>query len=137
MFRAIVGTLALCAATLAHAEPALCKVAPDESPLGLSYSFKVAGKGRLHFHSAPNDACIDKKVFVIPGDALDAAGVAGPNAEWVSVTYYPKDADMVNGWVRSNRLMFTGASGTNMTDAKHNYLTKAAAAAKAGKLGMP
>ncbi len=137
MFRAIVGVAALSAAVLAQAEPSICKAAANESPLSLAYSFKVAGKGRLHFHSAPNDACIDKKVFVIPGDALDASSVAGANEEWVSVSYYPKDADMVSGWVKSERLMFTGASGTNMTDAKHTFFTKAAAAAKAGKPGMP
>jgi hypothetical protein len=137
MWKAAIGAIALCTAGLAWAEPAICKAEPKEEQLALAYGFEVAGKGRLYFHSAPNDLCITKKVFVIPGDRLDAISVFGKHAEWVYVNYEPKEADMVSGWVKAERLMFTGASGVNMTEEKHKYFTKAAAAAKAGKMGVP
>lgn len=115
-----------------------CKgAAADEYLLSEHYSFEVAGSGRLYFHTAPDDHCIDKKVFVIPGDRLNALTVAGKKGEWASVTYYAKNGDDVSGWVKTSRLMFTGASGMNMTPEKASYYTEAARKAKLGKLGLP
>lgn len=111
--------------------------AADEYFLSEQYSFRVAGSGRLHLHTAPDDRCIDKKVFVVPGDRLNALTVSGKKGEWVSVTYYAKNGDDVSGWVKTDRLMFTGASGMNMTPEKASYYTEAARKAKLGKLGLP
>ncbi len=97
----------------------------------------AAGKGRLHFHSGPHADCLNKKLFVIPGDELVANQVTGDNEEWVQVTYTDKEERDHIGWVRAERLKFTGVSGTNMTPAKHALYRKAAEAAKAGKLGLP
>lgn len=125
------------AASLASAEPAVCKVAPTTAMLTQTHQFQVAGQGRLYFHSAPDERCIDKKTFVIPGDALLAYKIAGKHAEWVAVNFSANNGDEVSGWVPSNRLMFTGAFGTNLSAEDAADYKKAAAAAKAGKLGMP
>lgn len=109
----------------------------EEVFLSERHAFEVAGTGRLYFHTAPNERCIDKKVFVIPGDSLSALTVSGEKDEWVNVTYLKKNGDEVSGWVRAERLMFTGASGMNMTPEKVEYYTEAARKAKAGKLGLP
>jgi hypothetical protein len=137
MMKAIVMLAGVFAANLAWAEPALCKVAPTSAMLPETHQFKVAGQGRLYFHSAPDERCIDKKTFVIPGDALLAHKIAGEHAEWVSVNFTAKNGDEFSGWVTSKRLMFVGAFGGNMSAEDAADYKKAAAAAKAGKLGMP
>ena len=139
MFKAAMGAVVLCSASIcaAAAQPAICKKTVDETRLSATYTFKVAGKGRLHFHSAPHALCVSKTVFVVPGDSLDAYTTFGEQDQWVSVNYTKKDGEIVSGWVTSERLMFTGASGMNLTPEKHQYFTKAAAAAKAGQLGVP
>ena len=131
--------LVLC--ILAHAahaaEPACGEKVEDEGHLSERYTYQVAGKGRLYLHSAPNAKCLDKTLFVIPGDRLVAYSVYGNNEEWSNVTYTNKDGDDFSGWVYTNRLMFTGAFGMHMTPEKAKYYDKAARAAKAGKLGAP
>lgn len=37
-------------------------------PLG----YEVAGTGRLYFHTAPDNKCVKKDVFIIPGDKIMA-----------------------------------------------------------------
>ncbi len=137
MLKAIFLSLGLFAGGVAFAAPAVCAKPVEEAHLGETHSFDVTGKGRLYFHTAPNDACINKKVFVIAGDYLSAHTVAGKQAEWVSVNYMAKDGEEYSGWVKTDRLMFTGASGSNMNDNKLKFYKKAMAAAKAGKMGVP
>ena len=58
--------------TASAAKPA-CELDPRmEGHLSKNYAYEVAGSGRLYFYSAPGEKCIDKKVFVIPGDNLTA-----------------------------------------------------------------
>lgn len=137
MFIATLLFLGLLAGNFAFAAPAVCDKTVEEARLGETHSYDVAGEGRLYFHTAPNAACINKKVFVIPGDYLSAHTVAGKNAEWVSVNYMAKDGEDYSGWVKADRLKFTGASGSNMNDNKLKFYKKAMAAAKAGKMGVP
>lgn len=67
--------------------------------------YKVNGKGRLQFYSAPDVQCLDKGTFVIPGDSLYAyVEYQG----FYSVMYLTKDGDQVTGWVEKNRLQETG-----------------------------
>ncbi len=137
MLKTIIVALGLFAANAAFAAPAICDQQVEEAHLGETHSFAVAGKGRLYFHTAPHDACINKKVFVIPGDSLSAHTIAGRKNEWVSVNYMAKDGEDYSGWVKTDRLKFTGASGSNMDDNKLKFYKKAMAAAKAGKMGVP
>jgi hypothetical protein len=70
-------------------------------------SYKVIGDGRLYFHSAPNERCIIKNVFVVPGDELIAYT---EYKGWVTVMYFnPKTGMNHEGWVQqTKRLKFIG-----------------------------
>jgi len=69
-------------------------------------SHKVIGKGRLYFHTAPIDNCRSNEIFVIPGDELIAYTEF---KEWYSVMYInPKTGKDYEGWVKAERLGFTG-----------------------------
>lgn len=71
-------------------------------------AMKVKGKGRLHFHAAPEAACELADTFVIPGDKLIAySEIDG----WTSVMFTTADGDSVTGWVRRERLVETGRIG--------------------------
>ena len=72
-------------------------------------SYSVGGKGRLYFHSAPDTGCRFKDIFVIPGDSLV---VYSSFNEWYEVMYInPKTGEDFSGWVRSERLKFSGTLG--------------------------
>ena len=66
--------------------------------------YKVGGKGRLQFYSAPNEKCIEKDVFVVPGNELYAYVEYG---EYYSVMYVSDDGNQVDGWVKKDRLVET------------------------------
>jgi len=130
-------TFALLACGHALAED-VCKTGvQEEIVLAERYQYKVAGTGRLHLHTAPNDKCVNKKVFVIPGDDLVAFTEAGEHGEWTSVMYVAKDGDDYSGWVRTERLRFMGAIGGNMSPDTIKFYQEAAKAATAGRLGAP
>jgi hypothetical protein len=62
----------------------------------------VAGPGRLYFHTAPDDRCRLKNVFVIPNDRLEVFAVHGDFAE---VIYWnPVTGIGTAGWVRHARI---------------------------------
>lgn len=128
---------AIAAANAAQAAGPSCKAPPEGTPLPERYSYQVAGTGRLYLHRSPNEQCADKRLFVVPGDSLTAFSDYGPKGEWTYVTYFSKNGDDASGWVLTKRLMFTGAMGPDMSPADIEYYKKAAAAAKAGKLGAP
>jgi len=66
--------------------------------------YKVGGKGRLYFYSAPDEKCIKKEVFVVPGNVLYAY-VEYKN--YYSVMYVANDGNQVDGWVQKDRLVET------------------------------
>lgn len=64
--------------------------------------FKVGGQGRLQFYSAPDKKCLEKGVFVIPGNSLYAyVEYHG----YYSVMYLSDDGDQITGWVEKGRLI--------------------------------
>jgi hypothetical protein len=64
---------------------------------------KVIGTGRVHFHKAPDEACANKKIFVIPGDSLNIyAGLE--DESWLEVIFIAKDGEDYTGWVRADRV---------------------------------
>ena len=63
---------------------------------------KIIGQGRAYFHSAPNSACITRKVFVVPGDGLTV--YASTEDGWAQVMYIAKDGDDFTGWLEENRV---------------------------------
>lgn len=69
---------------------------------------KVIGKGRAHFHQAPNAQCI-RKPFLIPGDRMI---VHRTMPGWVSVAYTSaKDGEEYVGWLKEGRVELKGQLG--------------------------
>lgn len=130
----LIFSLSVC--LLSFAEGVACKApSPTESvALSVKLTYEVVGAGRLYFHTAPKDTCMDKKIFVIPGDSLTAYKESG---QWSQVVFISKNGEPVNGWVLTERLKFLGASGMEMTPKELNLFSEAAKAAQAGKLGSP
>lgn len=64
---------------------------------------KVIGTGRAHFHTAPNEACVNKKIFVIPGDSLTIYSSL-EDESWLEVNFVAKDGEDYTGWVQANRV---------------------------------
>jgi len=64
--------------------------------------YKVGGSGRLQFFSAPDGRCVEKDVFVVPGNELYAYVQYG---EYYSVMYVANDGNQANGWVKKERLI--------------------------------
>lgn len=136
--RIVLSALLVSVTSIGFAKGVGCHTSPDQEDfLTEKYNYKVAGTGRLYFYNGPDEKCLDKKVFVIPGDSLVAYAEYGKHEEWSNVGFTTKDGDEITGWVKTERLMFTGAFGMNMTPEKVQYYQKAAKAAKAGKLGAP
>jgi len=78
---------------------------------------RVIGQGRLHFHSAPNAACVNKTLYVIPGDGLTV--YASSEDGWAQVMYIAKGGEDYTGWVDEKRLLLGkhyGASGAELPD---------------------
>ncbi|QXG53264.1 hypothetical protein [Pantoea eucalypti] len=66
--------------------------------------YKVGGKGRLYFYSAPDEKCIKREVFVVPGNELYAYV---EYKDYYSVMYVTNDGNQVDGWVKKDRLVET------------------------------
>jgi hypothetical protein len=64
---------------------------------------KVIGTGRVHFHEAPDEACANKKIFVIPGDALTIYSML-EDESWLEVNFIAKDGEDYIGWVKADRV---------------------------------
>jgi hypothetical protein len=115
-----------------------CGVDPNDAVINNEQLwYEVAGSGRLYLYSGPDEKCLNKTLFVIPGDGLIAYKEYGNYGEWSSVTYTSKSGKTADGWVHTKRLRFTGASGRDMTPEKIKFYEKAAESAKKGKLGRP
>lgn len=64
------------------------------------------GKGRIAFFSAPDRRCVEKGVFVLPGERLNAYLEYG---EFTSVMYMNlKTGAEADGWVLSSRVQENG-----------------------------
>jgi len=68
---------------------------------------RVKGHERLYFHSAPDSACRQRELFVVPGDALTAFYEYGTFTEVVYT--HPKTGRESHGWVETGRLEETMA----------------------------
>ena len=117
----------------AHADQTSCR-SPDQTViLKPALGYEVAGTGRLYFHFAPTEHCVDKKIFVVPRDRLVAYEEYG---SWTWVAYKSKGDKSYEGWVYTSRLKFVGTEGnTDPNDLR--FYEKAMKAANAGKLGSP
>jgi succinylglutamate desuccinylase len=66
--------------------------------------YKVFGRGRLYFHSAPDKQCITKNVYVVNGDQVDAYVEHG---NYMLIMYFNNDGKEYDGWVEKRRLKAT------------------------------
>ncbi|MGC0832102.1 hypothetical protein [Pantoea agglomerans] len=64
--------------------------------------YRVGGSGRLQFYSAPDGRCVEKDVFVVPGNELYAYV---EYEKYYSVMYVANDGNQANGWVEKERLI--------------------------------
>ena len=64
-------------------------------------AFTVTGTGRLFFHSAPDERCIQRDIFIIPGDQVNAYT---EYSDFVSVMYIDSHGKDTEGWVKRDRL---------------------------------
>ncbi|MCS3471478.1 hypothetical protein M2401_005242 [Pseudomonas sp. JUb42] len=64
---------------------------------------EVIGTGRVHFHLAPDDACANKKIFVVPGDAVTIYSIL-EDQSWLEVNFVAKDGEDYTGWVKADRI---------------------------------
>ncbi|WP_223565570.1 hypothetical protein [Pantoea sp. OVA07A] len=98
-----------------------CKNLSNEANIkGVSFDntdnvYKVGGEGRLYFYSAPNEKCLEKEVFVVPGNQLYAYVEYG---KYYSVMYVTNDGNQVDGWVKKDRLVETHTGIAPDYDAK-------------------
>lgn len=123
---------------VAYGAQVVCGVDPNDAVINNERLwYEVAGSGRLYLYSGPDEKCLNKNLFVIPGDGLIAYKEYGENGEWSSVTYTSKTGKTADGWVHTERLRFTGASGGDMTPETIKFYEKAAESAKKGRLGRP
>ena len=66
---------------------------------------KVVGEGRLYFHTAPDNQCQLRTVFVVPNDRLEAYAEHG---EFTEVIYWnSRSRAGTAGWVVSSRIVET------------------------------
>lgn len=79
--------------------------------------YRVGGSGRLQFYSAPDGRCVEKDVFVVPGDELYVYVEYG---KYYSVMYVANDENQFNGWVEKFRLVETHAGIAPDYDANKN-----------------
>jgi hypothetical protein len=89
--------------------PSECAAATDATRVGSSSidpghrAYKVSGKGRLQFLSAPDLSCEPTGVFAIAGDTV----IAGRNFGAYTFVHYvnPKSGRPAQGWLLSSRLV--------------------------------
>jgi hypothetical protein len=65
---------------------------------------RVVGKGRLHFHTAPEPGCRSRSRFIIPGDAVVARWRQG---EWLLIDYVSRSGVVHSAWVNAARIQLT------------------------------
>lgn len=57
----------------------------------------ISGKERAYFFTAPNFACTNKKIFVVPGDKIEVSQISENG--WTKATYTAKDGKTSSGWI--------------------------------------
>jgi hypothetical protein len=95
--RELPGELGYCEATARAAGSEAVGLSPDAAN-------KVVDKaGRAWFHSAPDEECRTPKLFLVPGDRVEASRETGA---FVEVQYrHPRTGVVTKGWIRRDRLL--------------------------------
>ncbi len=74
------------------------------------WGMQVVSPQRVYFHSAPNDACKIKDLFIVKNDHVTAYTVYNDGKQdWVSVMYFSQRlGDTVQGWAKFKAFKKTG-----------------------------
>lgn len=71
---------------------------------------EVIGTGRVHFYIAPDEACANKKIFVVPGDSLIIYSIL-QDESWLEVSFVAKNGQDYTGWVKADRVKMGAPNG--------------------------
>jgi len=71
---------------------------------------RVVGAGRAYFFSGPDQACKEKKLFIIPGDEVTAYKEYGDYTLVMFINL--KEAGDTEGWILTSRLEETGTGNS-------------------------
>lgn len=93
----------------------------EKSPAGGASAMRVVNAGgRLYFHSAPDERCRLKSVFVVPNDRLEVFADHGAYTE--VIYWHPVTGAGTAGWVPSARLaemrQMLGYTGARQDDSR-------------------
>lgn len=66
--------------------------------------YQVSGARHAWFYSAPSPECINKKIFVIPGDRVSVQRQIIKNGVSYA-TYYAQDRQIIQGWLKTDQLV--------------------------------
>lgn len=67
--------------------------------------YVVSDNARVYFYSAPDERCKIKDLFIIHGDLVD---VYSEYKGFLSVIFFKKNGETVDGWVHSSSIKPTG-----------------------------
>ncbi|MBJ9974479.1 hypothetical protein IAE35_12760 [Pseudomonas sp. S75] len=71
---------------------------------------EVIGTGRVHFYTAPDEACANQKIFVVPGDSLIVYSIL-QDESWLEVNFVAKNGEDYTGWVKAERVKIGAPHG--------------------------
>lgn len=75
--------------------------------------FKVVSKTRLYFNSAPSEQCKINNLFLVNGDVV--SGYTTLNG-YLFASYFKKNGDSVDGWLKLSDLKNTGYTSGPSSD---------------------
>lgn len=75
--------------------------------------FRVSSKARLYFNSAPSDQCKLNDLFLVSGDVV--SGYTMLNG-YLFASYFKKNGDSVDGWLKLSHLKKTGYTSGPSSD---------------------
>ncbi len=85
-------------------------VEQKEAHLIPRWGMAVVSPQRVYFHSAPNDACKIKDLFIVKNDHVTAYTIYNDGKQdWVSIMYFSQRlGDTVQGWAKFKAFKKTG-----------------------------
>ncbi|ELY4155857.1 hypothetical protein SMZ39_002244 [Cronobacter turicensis] len=75
--------------------------------------FKVSSKTRLYFNSAPSDQCKINNLFLVNGDVVSGYTILNG---YLFASYFKKNGDSVDGWLKLSDLKKTGYTSGPSSD---------------------
>lgn len=96
-----------------------------EHILSAENHYQISGEGRAWFYSAPADGCKSSTVFLVPGDGVSVQKQHAKSG-FSYLTYYTQDRRIVQGWIKTDRLVAQGGGDVFRDDINPDPAAKAA-----------